>query len=113
MKLQTIYIPTSDDNNLLVGSIDKHDYYKSFTKERNVKEIEAFVFTPEELKKLLEDYTDRITENVDTMLVDNISNTRTEYRTGQDTPHGYDLEIEVDKESITSQLPEFLKEIGL
>ncbi len=53
-KLQTIYIPTSDSNTKLqVGSIDNNDYYKSFIKERDVKEIEAFIFTEEELKQLV------------------------------------------------------------
>jgi len=97
MKLQTVYIPTSDDNNLLVGSIDKQDYYKSFTKERNVKEVEVFVFTPEELKKLLEDYTDRIVTNADVTESDE---------------HFQDVCF-VNDNSITSQLPKFLKELGL
>jgi|688.fasta_scaffold00478_132 hypothetical protein len=75
-QLQTVYIPTK------VELEDYHFHDKSF---------EAFVFTPEELKQLLEEYTNRIVENVK---IDRI----------------YEC---VDIKSITSQLELFKKEIGL
>jgi hypothetical protein len=59
------------------------------------KPTEAYVFTPEELKQLLEEYTNTIVENA-----------KVEYK--KDLLTG-----EVDKESITSQLPKFLNEIGI
>lgn len=55
LKTQTVYVPTSASGaELQVGRIDKRDYYKSFEKERDVEEVEAFVFTPDELRQLLE-----------------------------------------------------------
>ncbi len=87
MKIQTVYIPKLKGNTC--GLCHNHDYTKT----------EAFVFTPEELKQLLEDYTNRIVENV------KIKQEPAIFVKGQ--------HISVDKESITSQLQPFLKEIGL
>jgi hypothetical protein len=60
--------------------------------------LEAYVFTPEELKQLLSEYTNRIVENT------KITN---------DYGSGGELFDCIDKESITSQLPKFLKEKGI
>jgi hypothetical protein len=58
-----------------------------------LKPTEAHVFTSEELKQLLEDYTNRIVDN------------------GKCLHTGYGG-YAINKKSITSQLPLFLKEIG-
>lgn len=63
-----------------------------------LKPTEAYVFTPEELKQLLEDYTQKIAENAEihSEFFDEESN----------------LPIyQVNRKSITSQLETFLKEI--
>ncbi len=81
----------------------------------NLKEEKAYVFTPEELKKLLEDYTDKIIKNVGLKSVEyskyqgkiiNVMNLGEEVPT--ENPQVY---IQVDKDLITSQLNEFLKEL--
>ncbi len=60
----------------------------------NLFKQEAYILTPEQLKQLLEDYTNRIVEN-------------TKIDWGVIHAKG------VDKETITSQLPKYLKEIGI
>ena len=64
-----------------------------------VKLVEAYIFTPEELKQLLEDYTSKIVENAEGIYFFN--------NYSESTREG----VEINKESITSQLPKFLKEI--
>lgn len=68
--------------------------------ECNLKEENGYFLTEEELKKLLSDYTDKIVENVDL--------TAESYQSMQEGSI-----CQIDKESITSQLPKFLKEQGL
>jgi hypothetical protein len=80
-KLQTVYIPTKEALN------------EGFSTQ-DFNSLEGYFFTPEELKQLLEDYTNRIVENAEVNV------------------KGYN-DYEVDKKSITSQLPLYLKEIGL
>jgi hypothetical protein len=92
MNKQTVYIPVSDLNSSEL--IVCNEGIENSCLDR-VKIVEAFVFTPEELKQLLEEYTNRIVENV-----------KVEYK--KDLLTG-----EVDKESITSQLHKFLKEKGI
>jgi len=65
-KIQTVYLPTSDNTALMVGTIDKYDYYKSFQKERmyseedlksaffnggDMKDIEEFNYWFEQFKR--------------------------------------------------------------
>jgi hypothetical protein len=72
-KIQTVYLPTSDNTDLVVGTIDKYDYYKSFQKERNVEEVQLITFTPEEFEqfkrefggKLLEKAADNVDVDID------------------------------------------------
>ena len=93
IKKQTVYVPTNNDKDLAVC------YFSSFeewTHKETVKETEGYFFTPEELKSLLEEYTNRIVEN---------ATAETEYELNGDEY------VRVDKESITNQLPLMLKEI--
>jgi hypothetical protein len=68
-----------------------------------LKPTEIYAFTPEELKQMLEDYTNRIIENVKTVLIED------------ECPlTGQEFEIrEVDKKSIQNQLTIILKELEL
>jgi hypothetical protein len=95
IKKKKVYIPTSDTSNIKVGTVKK-DFYKEFDLIEAVEETEVFVFTIEELKKLLEDYTNRIIKGVELITCDS---------DGSDT-------CDLDEESITSQLTVFLEEIG-
>ena len=61
-KIQTVYLPTSDNTALMVGTIDKYDYYKSFQKERNVEEVERITFTPEEFETFKRDFSKELLE---------------------------------------------------
>jgi hypothetical protein len=89
---QTVYIPVNGEQDKVVCE----DYNDWMDKITGVKEVSGYFFTPEQLKQLLEDYTNRIVENA--------TITYTEEKTWDFT--------EVDKESITSQLTGFLKENG-
>jgi hypothetical protein len=120
-KLQTVYIPikTEDElpkNSCKCGIIKKGEFdlsyfikapsYELFDHVRSglshnqseithwLKPTEAYVFTPEELKQLLEEYTNRIVEN------------------GKCLHIGYGG-YTINKKSITSQLHKFLKEKGI
>lgn len=55
-KTRTVYIPTSNNSKLKVGTIDNDDYYKSFNSEATVEEKEGYFFTPEEYKNRLIDF---------------------------------------------------------
>jgi hypothetical protein len=98
MNKQTVYIP------IKVEDITKRQVTLSTIRGEDVflHETEAYVLTPEELKQLLEEYTNRIVENIKHIDVGEI---------GEDGNH-YPYYI-VDKESITSQIPKFLKEKGI
>ena len=98
MNKQTVYIPVSDLNSSEL--IVCNEGIENSCLDR-VKIVEAFVFTPEELKQLLEEYTNRIVENIKHIDVGEI---------GEDGNH-YPYYI-VDKESITNQLPLMLKKLG-
>jgi hypothetical protein len=101
-KLQTVYIPIETTKEFWKkfdsGEIPDYEIISCSNGERLdewVDSKEGYFFTPEELKQLLEEYTNRIVENV-----------KVEYK--KDLLTG-----EVDKESITSQLHKFLKEKGI
>lgn len=64
-KLQTIYIPTSDNTNLMVGSLDKRDFYQNFEKTCNVKEQDSIVFTQNEFNEFLENHRKEILNGVE------------------------------------------------
>ena len=91
-QLQTVYIPIKEHSEfkILEGGIGLENCYPT----------EVYVFLPEELKQLLEEYTNRIVE-------------KAEAKT-KCYPFG-DMESYhiIDKESITSQLPLMLKELGI
>ena len=110
MNKQTVYIPNrvKEEQNELQKEIEYwYQQTGSLTSETIVKRayslglgkglicIQAYVFTPEELKQLLEEYTNRIVENVEFGQIENSK----EY-------------IEC-VESITNQLPLMLKELGI
>ena len=121
-KKQTVYLPTSDSNTRLqVGSMDNNDYYKSFSKERDVEEAEGFFFTEEQLKEFLTDYTNKIVECVklkcnyyneddNKELFDEHKDHWTCREDRDGITYGVDV-YEVSKESITNELPKFLNEI--
>jgi hypothetical protein len=58
-QLKTVYVHTSNETKLQVGTIDQADYYKSFDKIGNVKEKELITFTQEEynqhIQKVIKD----------------------------------------------------------
>jgi hypothetical protein len=88
MNKRTVYIPKATFPLSTKGIISdlfelKHD---------------VIIFTPEELKQLLEEYTNRIVNN---------ATAGVKFELNGDT---YEV---VNEKSITSQLPEFLKEKGL
>lgn len=113
-QLQTVYISTKAENELP----NKEGYYFSNDDEKEdihwfgkwfgsgiirhflpktwLKPTESYVFTPDELKELLEDYTNKIVENAEV-----------------EFEEGYGMVAWVDKKSITNQLPLMLKELGL
>lgn len=80
-----------------------------------LKPTEAFVFTPEELKQLLEEYTNRIVENVKIEAEPEIGKItiKEEINIDKHDMLKCNYVFSVNKESITSQLQPFLKEIGL
>jgi len=65
-----------------------------------LKPKQAFVFTPDQLKQLLSDYTEKIVVNTET---------KVEYEVYSDDGHDYRV---VDENSIRQQLPLLLKELG-
>ena len=101
MKKQTVYMPTRverasgnfiGDNSVLLVK-EQYDLDKDWV--NLVKPTEGYFFTPEELKKVLSDYTDKIVENAQTQCDE-----------GGET--GF-----VNKESIQNQLTKILKELEL
>lgn len=110
IKKQTVYIPTNNDEDLAVC------YFSSFeewTHKETVKETEGYFFTPEELKQLLEEYTNRIVEN-HYLNIDGIGEKSNGQKYIVDEGNHYcETEITVDKDSITNQLPLMLKELGI
>jgi len=97
-KIQTVYLPTSDNTDLVVGTIDKYDYYKSFQKERNVEEVQLITFTPEKFEQFKREFGKELLEKA----VDNVNVDIDEF--GNVT--GYDDKM---KQSITSVLDNFLE----
>jgi hypothetical protein len=102
-KLQTVYIPIEITEEFWKkfdsGEIPDYEIISCSNGERLdewVDSKEGYFFTPEELKQLLEEYTNRIVENAKICYISKWSEDKC-----------------VDKESITSQLPKFLKEKGI
>jgi hypothetical protein len=100
-KLQTVYIPIETTKEFWKkfdsGEIPDYEIISCSNGERLdewVDSKEGYFFTPEELKQLLEEYTNRIVEN------------------GKCLHTGYGG-YTINKKSITSQLPKFLKEKGI
>jgi hypothetical protein len=93
--LENFDIPTYKASSLKVGAIKK-DFYEDFESTAKVEETEVYVFTTEKLKQLLEEYTNRIIDNVEIEVFGSMG--QVEY-------------YSVNRESITSQLPLFLKEL--
>lgn len=111
---QTVYIPTNGEQQYMVCyTSDSGDDYLP---EEPVTQVEAYVFTKEQLEKLLETYTEKIIEDVD--LVGEDAHRKNQPLIYSDSVYvtdsnGPDYVFTVDKESIRKQLPEFLKEIKL
>jgi len=96
-KLQTVYIPIETTKEFWKkfdsGEIPDYEIISCSNGERLdewVDSKEGYFFTPEELKQLLSEYTNRIVEN------------------GKCLHTGYGG-YAINKKSITSQLPKFLK----
>lgn len=110
IKKQTVYISANGKQEFTVCTYGMTDWIP----EEPVIQVEAYVFTKEQLEKLLQDYTDKIVENVTLVGED-------AHRINQPSVHqnsvyvtdsnGPDYVYTVDEESIRNQLPEFLKEI--
>jgi hypothetical protein len=96
-KLQTVYIPNKRCKiiaNLII-----------LPNGTKITGDNRYVFTSEELKQLLEQYTNKIVQNATASIKSIwISNSENPY---------YKDEAIINKESITSQLQPFLNEIGL
>ncbi len=137
-KLQTVYIPikTEDElpkNSCKCGIIKKGEFdlsyfikapsYELFDHVRSglshnqseithwLKPTEAYVFTPEELKQLLEEYTNRIVNEIGLVKTTSVELNAIDYQ-----PFSTDEDEQVwtiNKKSITSQLHKFLKEKGI
>ena len=91
-KLQTVYIPIDQEWENGKLTLMQPDGEWSC----NLEEKQAYVFTPEELKQLLEEYTNRIAENATVTTI---------------SPGFSELQTVVDDSSIRSQFLEFLKKI--
>lgn len=120
-KLQTVYISTDVEdiarelqdgceyivigktNSVYIDFWSDGEFYAPKAGEalKVIKPTEAFVFTPEELKQLLSDYTNRIVENSKAYIDSN-----NEWISP-------DVDCKVIKSSITSQLDIQLKELGI
>lgn len=50
IKLQTVYIPINGDSDLAACYFSQ---FEEWTHKESIKEVKAFVFTPEELKQVL------------------------------------------------------------
>jgi hypothetical protein len=101
MNKQTVYIPIEITKEFWKkfdsGEIPDYEIISCSNGERLdewVDSKEGYFFTPEELKQLLEEYTNRIVDN------------------GKCLHTGYGG-YAINKKSITSQLPKFLKEKGI
>jgi cytochrome c-type biogenesis protein CcmE len=105
MSKQIVYIPT--------------EKYESFSVEYKleegsyafVKQVEGYFFTPEELKQLLKEYTNKIVNEVGL-----VETTSEELNSKDYQPFITDEDDKlwtINKEHILSQLPKFLKEKGL
>jgi len=108
--LQTVYIVIDDEWN------EDEDYtLMNGTGEfqSNLKEEKGYFFTPEELKQLLKDYTNRIVENTKIEAEPEIGKItiKKEIDISEYDMLKCNYVFGVNKESITSQLEPFLKEI--
>jgi hypothetical protein len=92
-KLQTVYIPINGESKLAVVVYENGEHVEQ------VIEKEVYIFTPEELKQLLEEYTNRIVENAEV---------HTEFFDEESNPI-----YQVNRQSILSQLPLMLKKLGI
>ncbi len=106
VKLQTVYLPVNAEDKLTkdIGYYLDNRFthransgYISREFQKDFKSVEAIVLSPDELKALLEEYTQKIVDNAEAI-------------------EGWNSGLagsaaSVNKESITQQLPEFLKEI--
>ena len=102
---ETVYLPTSISSaKLQVGTIDEKDYYKSFIKECNVNEQTGYFFTPEQLNQfisnVIKDTLDTAAEKA-TLLADGKLTYYNRYIV-QEGNHYSEIEIDVDKQSITN-----------
>lgn len=110
LELRNIYVQTNEDFGYSLAYFDRDA--KEYVPEIDNKDeqiflakVKAYVFTPDELKELLEKYTDKIIRNVKLNKPDRYG------RTTSETYYGEDGDVYVDVESIKFQLPKFLNEI--
>jgi hypothetical protein len=113
---QIVYISTSEE------------YAEEYTQKilcnnqgsyiENLEEIEAYVFTPEELRQLLEEYTNRIVDNVKMDVQPSemeaweiVPDEITRKHVDDEEAGCEDFSITVDKESIKNTFTEFLKQL--
>lgn len=118
---QIIYIPANDNLDLALCYFTDDDWIYS----KPLEQKEVYVFTSEELKQLLESYTNRIVEKAeltseyidevydsnfeDTALSDELIFLKTD---GDGMPYAAN-KVTINKESITNQLNKILKELEL
>lgn len=102
-QLKTVYLPTSTNTKLYVGSIDEMDYYKSFVKESNVNEEQLITFTVEEynnhIKEVIENTLETASEEAYTKTEESYAGSL-----GNENGELYDKTQVIDKESITNTL---------
>lgn len=100
-KKQIVYIPTKspkEGENCVLNYPDMDIY---------LKPTEGYLFTSDELKRFLEDYTERIIENAEIGIKKLLFDDPKE---GDDAYMDYPV---IDNESIQNQLDKILKELGL
>ncbi len=117
-KLQTVYIPIEITKEFWKkfdsGEIPDYEIISCSNGERLdewVDSKDGYFFTPEELKQLLEEYTNRIVNEIGL-----VKTTSEELNAKDYQPFITDEDEQVwtiNKEHILSQLPKFLKEKGI
>lgn len=117
------FIRYNDQKNFIFDHHKSGLHHKQKDITHWLKPTDVFVFSPEELKQLLEDYTDKIIENVavtstyidevyDSNFEDTaLSNEMIFLRTDNDGMPYAANKVTTDKNSITNQLTEFLKQL--
>lgn len=133
---QTVYIPTKVEDELpdescktgiikngefdfayWIKDFNTFDHHKSGVHHKQseishwLKPTEAYVFTPEEFEKMLQDYTNRILSNAKVERIETHEQVFIGWGAGRTPAYGNKTTYQVNKESIQKSLPEFLEQL--